>query len=393
MKEMQVATERMNFAVIGCGLLARSQHIPNIAKSPKTVLHTCCDVSDEALAECRDKHGVRRITKDYKEAIADPEVQAICLATTQALRVPVIRAAAEAGKPVYCEKPLANSLEEMYEIRKIVHDSKIPFCVGHNRRCSPAMIEGRRIFRSHMEHPEPCAWRYDREGAVRPRFAGDGVASISVRINDDWYSWKCHAFNAEFLKNGPMLWEMTHFTDICNWFLAAEPSEVAAIENGIFGSGVVIKYRTGEMATISMAGNGTFGYMKELYEAFGNGAAVVVDHMLEVRTAGIEGAPDRIVYPMLGDRHPKVGTELGVGGWLAKKRAACKEAAAKNDSMLIFTAEPDKGHAHAVDCFVDEIRGVGPVVCGVDDAISATRICFAAVRAAHERRCVNMSEI
>ena len=30
----------MNFAVIGCGAMARGQHIPNIAKSPKTVLHT-----------------------------------------------------------------------------------------------------------------------------------------------------------------------------------------------------------------------------------------------------------------------------------------------------------------------------------------------------------------
>jgi myo-inositol 2-dehydrogenase/D-chiro-inositol 1-dehydrogenase len=82
------------------------------------------------------------ITKDYLAAVNDPEVPAICLATTQTLRVPVIRAAAEAGKPVYCEKPVANSLPELYEIQRIVNASRIPFCVGHNRRCAPAMIEG-----------------------------------------------------------------------------------------------------------------------------------------------------------------------------------------------------------------------------------------------------------
>lgn len=386
-------TKPMNFAVIGCGVLARSQHIPNIARSARTVLHTCCDISDAALAECRDKHGARHITKDYLAAVNDPEVQAICLATTQTLRVPVIRAAAEAGKPVYCEKPVANSLPELYDIQRIVNASRIPFCVGHNRRCAPAMIEGHRLFRAHMEHPAGCPWRYDREGEQRPRLPNDGVAGMSVRINDDWYSWKLHAFDPKALINGPMLWEMTHFVDVCNWFLAAEPAEVVALENGIFGSGVVIKYKGGEMATILMTANGTFGYMKELYEAFGNGGAVIVDHMLEVRTAGIEGAPDRIAYPMLHDRHPDIGKELGVSGWLAKKRAACAEAAARKDSKLIFTAEADKGWAHAIERFVDEILGTGPAVCGIDDTVAATRVCFAAIKAARERRIVTMDEV
>ena len=386
-------SDKMNFAVIGCGMLARGQHIPNIAASPKTALHTCCDVSEEALAICRERHHPRRITRDFREAINDPEVQAICLATGQTFRLPVIRAAAEAGKPVYCEKPLANSLEEMYEIARVVKAARIPFCVGHNRRASPAMRQAQALFRKHMAAPAPCPWRYDREGAKRPDVAGNGVAGMSVRINDDWYSWKLHVFDPDTLRNGPMLWEMTHFTDMCNWFLASEPAEVVALDAGIFNNGVVIRYAGGEVATISMSSNGTFGYMKELYEVFGQGGAVIVDHMLEVRTAGIEGAPDKIVFPMLGDRHPAIGTELGVSGWLAKKRAACREAAQKGDTSLIFAAEPDKGHARAVDLFVDEIRGQGPVVCGVDDTIRATRISFAAIKSAQARRAVKIEEV
>ena len=70
---------RLNFAVIGCGMLARSQHIPNLAASGKAALHTCCDLSDEALAECRDRHGARRVTTDYRAAVRDPEVDAICI--------------------------------------------------------------------------------------------------------------------------------------------------------------------------------------------------------------------------------------------------------------------------------------------------------------------------
>ena len=383
----------MSFAVVGCGMLARSQHIPNIARSAKTTLHTCCDLSEEALAECRDQHGALHTTGDYRKAIEDPEVEAICLATTERLRGPVIAAAAEAGKPVYCEKPLAGTIEEMHEIQRMVHESGIPFCVGHNRRCSPAMRDAHRIFRSHMDSPTPCPWRFDREGADRPPLAMDGVAGMSVRINDDWYSWKGHALDEELSPHGPMLFEMTHFTDLCNWFLAAEPVEVTALETGLLNHGIVVRYDGGEMATLCMYANGTFGYPKELYEAFGNGGAVVVDHMLEIRTAGLEGVELCTTYPMLNDRHPDVGTEGGLTGWLAKRRTACREAAAKGDTSLIFTAAPDKGHARAIDLFVDEIRGDGPEVCGVDDAIRATRVAFAALKSAKEHRAVSLDEI
>ena len=383
----------VNFAVIGCGLLARSQHVPNIAQSNKTVLQTCCDLSDAALAECRDKFGARRITKDYRAAIRDPEVMAICLATTPDLRLPVIREAAEAGKPVYCEKPLANSLQEMREIRETVQQSGIPFCVGHNRRSAPAMLDAYRIFRAHMTNPQPCRWRYDRAGADRPKIAADGVAGMSVRVNDDWYSWKLHAFDQDSSPHGPMLFEMTHFTDLCNWFLAAEPEEVVALEQGMLNHGIVIRYKTGEVATLLMCANGTFGYPKELYEVFGNGGAVVIDHMLELRTAGVADAPARKVYPMLKDRHPEIGREGGLSGWLAKKRAACTEAAERSDPSLIFAAEPDKGHAHAIDRFVAEIRGEGPQVCGVDDAILATQVAFAAIKSVEEHRIVRLADL
>ena len=383
----------LNFAVIGCGMLARSQHIPNIASSTKTTLHTCCDISDLALQECLDVHGAKYITKDYHEVINNPEIDAICLATTPDLRLPIIREVAAAGKPIYCEKPLANTIDEMIAIQKVVKDAGIPFCVGHNRRSSPAMIEAHKIFRAHMESPTPCLWRYDREGEDRPVIPGNGIPGMSVRINDDWYSWKLHAFDAKRGGAGPMIFEMTHFTDLCNWFMAAEPEEVTALDAGIFNSGIIIRYKNGAMATLMMTANGTFGYPKELYEIFGNGAAVVIDHMLEVRTAGISEAPDKIIYPMTKDHHPDIGKQGGLYGWLEKKRAACKEAEESGDSNLTFTAEPDKGHANAIYKFVDEIRGEGPIVCGIDDTVSATRVAFAAIKSAKEKRSVKLDEI
>jgi len=141
------------FAVIGCGAFSRGQDIPNIARSSRATLHTCCALSGEALKECKDTHAAQNIDTNWRRVVENSEVETICLATTESLRRPVIQLAAEKGKPVYVEKLLARTMEEVYEIQKVVNDSGIPFCVGHNRRYSPALIDAQRIFRSHMETP------------------------------------------------------------------------------------------------------------------------------------------------------------------------------------------------------------------------------------------------
>lgn len=242
----------LRFAVIGCGSVARAQHIPNIAASPRMVLQSCIDLDDAILSECRDRFGARHIGHDWHDAIADPEVDVICLATTEKLRLPVIEAAARAGKPVYVEKPLATTLQEMHNIQSVVHATDIPFCVGHNRRASPAMLAAHNLFRDHMTHPQRSPWRWQREASLPP-LPDDGVPSIAVRINDDWHSWKGWVFDKTQAPHGPMLFEMTHFTDVCNWFLADEPVEVTAVATGMLNEAVIVRYQSGALATILLA--------------------------------------------------------------------------------------------------------------------------------------------
>ncbi len=382
-----------NVGVIGCGSLAQLQHLPNIVANPRMNLHTCCDLSPQALEVCQTQFGAGRVTSDWRQTIADPEVQVLCIATTEKLRLPLVEACAQAGKPFYVEKPIAATLEDAFKIERIVRDARLPACVGHNRRSAPAMVQAHQLFRAHMTHPQPIAWRWKRDPNVAQLDKQDGVAGMSVRINDDWYSWKTWVFDKTQAPFGPMLFEMTHFTDLCNWFMGSEPVKVTALETGMFNHGIVIAYAGGEVATILMNASGTFGYPKELYEMFGHGAAVVVDHMLEIRTVGIPFAPHHQTYPMLGDNCPHIGAEGGLSGWLAKRRWGAQQAVLTNDPSCIFTAEPDKGHARQFDRFLDELEGHGPVVCPMDQALLATRVSFAAIRSAREERAIELAEV
>lgn len=388
-----MASENIRFGVIGAGLLARATHIPNLLQTEGAVLQVCCDIDDSALAECRKLAPNVEISKDHRKVIHDPSVDALVIATTEKFRIPLIEEATRAGKPVYCEKPLAQNLQEAMHIQKLVEDAGIPFCVGHNRRCSPAMVDAQRIFSNHMKNPAPCPWRYRREAVPLPELDREsGRAGISIHINDDWWSWKAVHMQGQNAQIGLLLSENTHFVDIACWFLQSEPVEVMTVFSGMLLHQVSITFANGHLASIMSCANGSFGAPKEFYVAMGNGGVVVVDHMLEVRTAGIAEAPLIQTYPMLNDRHPDIGGE-GLHGWLRKKHAACQEAAATGDFMRQFSAEPDKGHMRMLREFVREIRGEREPISPVQAAVRSVRVCCASVKSKEQKRPVLLSEL
>jgi predicted dehydrogenase len=388
-----MSRRKINFAVIGAGLLARATHIPHLLGMEDACLYACCDLDDQALQECARLAPGIKLSKDFHAVIHDPAVDALVVATTEKFRLPIIEEIARAKKPAYCEKPLAQNLDEALRIQLLVQKAGIPFCVGHNRRCSPAMVDAQRIFSSHMKDPKPCPWRYRREGIERVSLGQeDGMAALAIIINDDWQSWKAVHLQGQNAEIGLLLSENTHFVDIACWFLQAEPTEVTTTFTGVLNHQVSIKFEGGHLASIMSCANGSFGYPKEFYQAMGRGGVVVVDHMLEVRTSGIEGAPLIQTYPMLRDRHPQIGMENGLHGWLKKKEAACREAADSSRPLDQFTAEPDKGHARMLGEFVREIRGKRSPVSPVEHAVRAVRVCLAAVKSKHENRSVSMAE-
>lgn len=83
----------------------------------------------EALAE---RFGIRLATGDYRELL--PEVDAVVVASPPALHAPMVRDAAEAGVHVFCEKPLAASLEEARAIRAAVEAAGIVAMVNFHQR-------------------------------------------------------------------------------------------------------------------------------------------------------------------------------------------------------------------------------------------------------------------
>lgn len=85
------------------------------------------------------------LSTDFAEAVADPRVQAVFLATPHSLHVEQISAVAAAGKPVWCEKPLALTRAEAARAVAATLKAGVPFALGNNKRCFSSMRELKRV--------------------------------------------------------------------------------------------------------------------------------------------------------------------------------------------------------------------------------------------------------
>jgi predicted dehydrogenase len=106
--------DTINLALIGCGARGRGLHIPRFLGYPGTRFVAVCDVNSNHLAEARKRAGGDKVAAhhDYRKLLEDKSIDAVIIATNQQWHVLPMIAACRAGKDVYLEKPLGNSIGE-----------------------------------------------------------------------------------------------------------------------------------------------------------------------------------------------------------------------------------------------------------------------------------------
>lgn len=130
-------------AIVGLGRWGRSFVESMQGKSAR--LRFACGV-DPALESARKfaKPRALVVNADYDAALRDPALQAVVLATPHSAHLPQVLAAAAAGKHVFCEKPLALTLEDARRMVDACRAEGVVLGVGHNRRLWPSMQALRR---------------------------------------------------------------------------------------------------------------------------------------------------------------------------------------------------------------------------------------------------------
>ncbi len=113
----------MKVAVIGCGTIANSAHIPAYMKNQEAEIKYFCDIILERAEAAVEKYGCGIAVEDYHDVLNDPEVEAISICTPNKSHSEITIAALKAGKNVLCEKPAARTYAEALEMQKIQHET------------------------------------------------------------------------------------------------------------------------------------------------------------------------------------------------------------------------------------------------------------------------------
>jgi predicted dehydrogenase len=111
----------------------------NFGALPEADLAWCCDADPDSRARYAEQYPDARFTGSLDELLADPELEAVVLATPVPTHSELARRSLEAGKHVMVEKPMTWRLEEARELRDLVHRTGRVLMVGHLLRFHPGV--------------------------------------------------------------------------------------------------------------------------------------------------------------------------------------------------------------------------------------------------------------
>jgi predicted dehydrogenase len=122
--------------IIGCGGIANGKHMPSLKKVEDCDMVAFCDIIPERAEKAAKQYGTpdAKVYVDYKELLADPEIDVVHVCTPNRSHSFITVDALEAGKHVMCEKPMAINSEEAKKMLDAAKETGKKLTIGYQSR-------------------------------------------------------------------------------------------------------------------------------------------------------------------------------------------------------------------------------------------------------------------
>ncbi|MBC6366698.1 Gfo/Idh/MocA family protein [Algoriphagus sp. AK58] len=137
----KITDSEVRWGVLGVGNVCEVKSAPAMNLVPHSKLVAVMRRDEAKVQDYATRHGVNKWYTDARQLIDDPEVNAIYIATPPNAHLELTQMAAEAGKPVYVEKPMARTHAECQAMIEACEKANVPLYVAYYRRALPHFVK------------------------------------------------------------------------------------------------------------------------------------------------------------------------------------------------------------------------------------------------------------
>ena len=341
----------IGIGIVGVGRLGYV-HAYNLSRQVAGArLVAVCEIDEKVGRKTADEFG-SKYYKDLNHMLEDKDVDAVCVVTATPHHVEPVTAVAQANKPLFCEKPLASTLEDTKRLAAVIKEAGIPCQMGFHRRFDPDFAEGEKMIREGIIGKPVFVSGYSRDPFPPPPTSCDPS------------------------KGGGLFFDMMlHDFDMARFLMKDEVSSVYADESNLVvdGKGIHrfsdnatahLRFNNGGLANFHGSWHAWYGYDIRT-EVHGSEGGILM--------GGINSHELTLMLKEKGITKPKT---FQTQGKIPHFMYRFKDAYVQE--MIAF-----------VDCLLDNRK---PLV-NEDDALAAFRIAIAADRSASQRQPVSLESI
>lgn len=261
----------LRYGVIGIGDIVTGTIAPAMVAEPHSALVAAVSRDQGRADAFGERFGLEFVTTDYDEMLARPDVDAVFIATPNALHSREAIAAAKAGKHVFCDKPLATSVADAEAVVQACDDASVTLGLNFHYRHLP--------------------WVEEVRGTISDGTIGD-VQTIEVDVGSGTRNYTNWRIDPEMAGIGSVYNVGVHMLDVLTVILDAEPVEVSAMFDQVPSSGnvemqalILITFDNGTLAYANC--NERTAYPRNTLTVQGSKGRIIGENLTRSREEGI----------------------------------------------------------------------------------------------------------
>lgn len=325
-----MSRQRLRVGLIGLGRLGRVYARDLATRIPETRLVAVADIDPKAAREQAAEFDVPFHTADPAALIEAPDVEAVVIVSPTSTHKDLVIEAAKRGKPTFCEKPPALSVEETEGMRDAVVKAGIFLQMGFMRRFDPGYAAAKRqlkagaigtavLFKSTSRDPHRTSLEY-----ADPRSSGGMILDMGIH-DFDLARW--------------FMGEVRSVHTIAGTLAFPELKSVGDIDNAV----VSLRFADGRLGVVDLSRNGVYGYD------------------IQTELLGTEGT-------------------LRVGYLRETPLFVMKKNSVTHDTVPFFMERFERAYTAQLQDFARNVLDKKPAPITLDDGLAAIRIAVAARR-------------